>query len=214
MTKNETRLFAFTILAVIAAFLIPRLLVFLGYVSDSPDAFTADQNGSLYLASNRVIRIVSRDKQIKSFPSPFEGGIDDLKWDGFHIKVYQNRKYAIVDTEGTVLERGEIPSSEQLDLEKIFKNRRSAKKVDDTVYRYHSIFGIYWITEESAKGINTRYAMPIIDSMVLIAEIKGFLDLFILIMIWNIYFIANGRFAKNGRILPPGYQGDDSFDLF
>lgn len=214
MTKKETHLFALTILIVIVMFWIPRLLVFLGYVADSLDAFTVDQNGSLYLASNRVIRIVQRDKQIKSFPSPFEGGIDDLKWDGFHIKVYQNRKCAVVDTEGTVLERGEIPSSEMLDLEKIFKDRHSAKKAGDTIYRYHSILGIYWITEESAEGINIRYTMPIIDSMVLLAKIKGFWDLFILILIWNIYFIANGRFAKNGRILPPGYQGEDSFDLF
>ncbi len=78
MTKKEIKLFALTIIALILSFFFPRLLVFFGCASDSLDAFSADQNETLYLATSRIIRVVQKDGHTASFASPFYERIDDI----------------------------------------------------------------------------------------------------------------------------------------
>ncbi len=71
MRKKDYWIFVAIVFGLIITGGIPRLLIALGFASDHLRTYTADENGILYLAANRQVRIIDREGHETRFIAPF-----------------------------------------------------------------------------------------------------------------------------------------------
>ena len=197
MRNKDYLIFAAVAYGLILAIGIPRLLIVLGFVSDHLSAYTADESGVLYVATDRQVHIIDRDGHETKLTAPFEAtSIRSL--DEETLLLRKNSHAVLIRKDGAILssdaDTGDINDTDNL---------AKPLSVGDSVYRVRTVLGRYTIEEKRQEETMTRYQMPLSDYLVLLYEILCFLSAFPVCAFLPIYYYKTGRIAKNGKILPP-----------
>ena len=197
MRKKDYWIFAAIVFGLIIAGGIPRLLIAFGIASDQLSAYTADENGVLYIATNRQIHIINREGQEIQIIAPFTpSSIHSI--DEQTLLLTKEYRCVYMCKDGTIM------STDNYDKDNNYvSNTARPLSIGNTVYNVRMLFGRYYITEKTHNDKKIRYQMPLMHYGVLLYEILFFISFFPIAAILPIYYYKAGRIAKNGMILPP-----------
>jgi len=199
VTKKEIIVIAVCAVLIVILMFLPLLIAYAGTAAVGAQAFTADENSSVYLAAGRQIRVISPDNTVMSFRAPLNG-VTAIETDGQTIRVFSGRSFAVVDKSGSVVERGRLDDREA-------PEKQSTVIQGGVTYRYKSVLGFYRITQETAGKETVRYRMPLTDVILRLIGIAGILLFAPFCAGVPLYFMIHKRVAKDGTILPPQAQG-------
>lgn len=194
MTKRETIFFAVFVNLIIILGLLPFLTADVGLTSHRMQAYTVDENDTVYLLANQKIRIASSDGQVIAFRSPLKRA-KAIDTDEQFIHLFSDNEYMVINTSGKIIEQGSID-------EKVEKNKKDPIRRGDSVYQYRSFLGFYKITKETNGTTVVRYQMPASDVVVRALHFIGIISFVAFCIGFPLYFITHKRFAKDGTILP------------
>lgn len=195
MTKKEITIFAICLNLIIAFQSIPIFATAVGTASISAQAYTVDENDTVYLIANRQIRVSSPDGTVSTFRSPLNSA-DAIDVVGKCFRVFAGKSYVMMDNNGAVIERGRLDDW-------VATDKRVPVKEGNSTYHFRSIFGFYRITKETEGNESVRYRMPVTDMVLRLMRIIGMLAFVVFCGGVPLYLFKHNRFARDGTILPP-----------
>ena len=198
MTKKEIAIFAVCVNVIFIIAFLPLLLSFSGYIAVGAQAYTVDEDDTVYLVANKQIRVITSYDTVITYKSPFFR-TDSVETDGQSIRVFSGLNYAVLNGNGSVIDQGSVAEREPV-------SKRDPVIRGDATYRYRSVLGFYRITKETDGKTVVRYQMPVVDTVLRISIIIGVILFAVFCIGAPIWFSTQGRIAKDGTILPPKHE--------